>query len=181
MFTHFSEQPPTVVYQAQKSSKGGMDSSTPLRMVLTLSPDSATALQACTPGAGVEVNIRRFDGCACEMYHEATNTMRTMQLSQTLFSYTLAETMLQIYVQRKHLPVSATLGKAPFMFVVIIKPTLECVMSRQFLVCSKEVEHKIRLPPKRRRAPSAKIIFLESSAEDLLYVGPPLDCGAEFV
>jgi hypothetical protein len=173
--TKFVQQPPEIVYQSQRSVSGaGVDGSSPLILTVDLSDESAAVLKEASTDAAalvaqVHIDIRRFDGCVCEMYHTPSKTMRKVQLSPAMFLLTFKDdpSQLVIHARRKYLPLSVNLGKAPLMFVMVIKATLDYVTSTPFIVASKQNSRpKLARTPKRLRVPSTMLPLLKEDSED---------------
>lgn len=106
-----------------------------------------------------------MDLAELEMFNPDTGRMEGVRLSQAMFDFDFrsVQSVLCVRVHRKELPVSNKLGNAPFVFVVLLKVGAEeeAVVSSPFVVESKEAPPRApKGPPKRIRAPSARLPFL---------------------
>lgn len=117
----------------------------------------------------------RFDHAELEVYCPATERMLGMRLSQLSLTYKLrASDMLDVLIHRKELPVSTNFGNAKFVFVFLVKPTRELVVTAPFTVSSKQLARKPYRPPKRIRGPPSRQPAVAPPCGDELYISTAL-------
>lgn len=170
----FETQPPAVVYQTSLlADQGRQDGSTPLLLSLRLADDAAASLTAHllhAPLASLVYGaIRRVDLRELERFDAASGKMLGVRMSQSIFAFDFrtSSSTLTIQLHRKELPVSTNYGDAPFVLSVLLKPCGEVVVSSPFVVASKEAPPRDpRPPPKRVRAPSARLPTLAPALGD---------------
>jgi hypothetical protein len=143
-----TEQPPEIVYQAQRNADGALDIVTPLTLCVQLSSKAAAHLAAVkrvdgTLCSGVKATIRRFDLKELEVAAGPIGSQRMQRIEPCQhhwFTFVLnaTGTHLIIRVSRKELPISTAFGGAAIVIVVHFVHAGETVVTSPFRVASKQ-------------------------------------------
>lgn len=150
------------------------DTRSPMVIDVALGPETMRHLTSCQRSGGLSSGIvgviRRFDLQCLQIAvgPVGNQSLTALRLPQLSFSYTLDHTCLHIAVYRKGLPVSKAHGAAAFVLAFYFVGTGEMVVTRPFLVASKQPAVKrTKVGPKRHRGPPPRQVHVVATSQQL--------------